>query len=261
MIWEITYTLMDPTRNYTILAETEVPEELQPAVAAELMKLEPLAEQAGFLTENPHDMTVLRMAGGEFCGNAAMSAAVWCAEKKKVQNVSVRIRVSGTAEPVTVFFQKEAAHSWRASVTMPAALSVSEQALPGGCRLPVVAFDGIAHVILENPSSKPEAEKLAKQWCAFLKQEAIGLMYYDRTDSVLSPLVYVPGADTMCWENACGSGSSAVGAYLAFQQGKSVTVFLKQPGGILEVHAEPDGSVILSGSVKPVHRKTVTVDL
>ena len=54
---------------------------------------------------------------------------------------------------------------------------------------------------------------------------------------------------------------AAVGAYLAFQQGKSVTVFLKQPGGILEVHAEPDGSVILSGSVKPVHRKTVTVDL
>ena len=67
---EARYILMDPSGNVTLLVLDPVPEERQPAVAAELMKKENRAEQAGFLSfpdDKKYDIA-LRMAGGEFCG-------------------------------------------------------------------------------------------------------------------------------------------------------------------------------------------------
>ena len=78
----ISYYVLDPTSNITILAETPVPVELQPSVASRLMLAEPEAEQTGFLSHEPGCDIALRMAGGEFCGNAAMSAAVIAATRK-----------------------------------------------------------------------------------------------------------------------------------------------------------------------------------
>ena len=49
MIREIRYALMDPAGNRTILVISPVPEYLHTTTAAKLMKLEPTAEQAGFL--------------------------------------------------------------------------------------------------------------------------------------------------------------------------------------------------------------------
>ena len=77
---DISYYLMDPCKNVTILVETPLPEASFPFVAAELMKQEPLAEQVGFVAgEGPgweEGRHRLQMAGGEFCGNASMCAAV-----------------------------------------------------------------------------------------------------------------------------------------------------------------------------------------
>ena len=47
---QITYSLFDPSGNTTILVETPVPVEDQPAVASALMKAEPSAEQVGFVS-------------------------------------------------------------------------------------------------------------------------------------------------------------------------------------------------------------------
>ena len=46
----VRYRLFDPTGNITLLVETPVPVEEQPAVAQALMEQEPSAEQVGFLT-------------------------------------------------------------------------------------------------------------------------------------------------------------------------------------------------------------------
>ena len=62
----ISYYVLDPTSNITILAETPVPVELQPSVASRLMLAEPEAEQTGFLSNEPGCDIALRMAGGEF---------------------------------------------------------------------------------------------------------------------------------------------------------------------------------------------------
>ena len=72
---ELDYVLMDPTGNVTALVRTPAPAERQPELARILMDAEPSAEQAGFLSSGGDGADVaLRMAGGEFCGNAAMCA-------------------------------------------------------------------------------------------------------------------------------------------------------------------------------------------
>ena len=255
MTGPISYTLLDPTGNMTLLAETPVPEAAQPLTAKRLMALEPAAEQVGFVYDTD-DGIGLRMAGGEFCGNASMSAGVLYLLRKGRDGGEVTVRVSGTPHPVTVTAKRLPDESWQGCVEMPCPVSVGKERLSDGSERPVVRFPGITHVILEKEMERTEAENLAAAWCGELESEALGLMFLDRERGVLKPLVYVPSADTLFWESSCASGTTAVGAYLAAESGAAVRVPLKQPGGTLEIEAEPDGKLLLKGSVRPVHQVT-----
>ena len=255
---EIRYHLFDPTGNVTVLAETPVPVDGQPAVAAALLVAESAAEQVGFLSEGQDCDIALRMAGGEFCGNAAMSAAAFYAARENLRDGSVRVKVSGAPVPVEARLAAENG-SWRAAVKMPPPLSVSRTNLRGGGSPVVVRYPGIAHVILPRRMEREDAETAARGWCAALEAEALGLMLLDREKRVLTPLVYVPVGDTLYWERSCASGSAAVGAYLAAEAGKGVTAALREPGGVLEVTAAPDGSVTLTGTVKYLREGTMTL--
>ena len=78
------------------------------------------------------------------------------------------------------------------------------------------------------------------------------MMFIDEGEGVraLTPLVYVPGADTMFWENSCASGSAAAGMYLAAKEGKPVDVTFSEPAGSLRVTSDPDrGRTVLYGSL------------
>ena len=253
MTGPISYTLLDPTGNMTLLAETPVPEAAQPLTAKRLMALEPAAEQVGFVCETD-DGIGLRMAGGEFCGNASMSAGVLYLLRKGRDGGEVTVRVSGTPHPVTVTAKRLTDESWQGCVEMPCPVSVRKECFSDGSERPVVRFPGITHVILEKEMERTEAENMAAAWCRELESEALGLMFLDRERGVLKPLVYVPSADTLFWESSCASGTTAVGAYLAAESGAAVRVPRKQPGGTLEIDAEPDGKLLLKGSVKPVHQ-------
>ena len=76
-ISQIKYSIFDPTGNITALVESQIPAAEQPTVAAAVMERHPSVEQVGFVRFDPaSDPPVsLRMAGGEFCGNATMCAA------------------------------------------------------------------------------------------------------------------------------------------------------------------------------------------
>ena len=255
----VTYTLFDPTGNMTLLAETPVPEASQPLLAKKLMALEPWTEQVGFVSP-AGDGIRLRMAGGEFCGNASMSAAVLYAAGRDMDRGTVTVRVSGPPEPVQVEAEKLSDRTWRGTVAMPKPLSVGRERFPEGKDLPVVHFPGIAHVILEEEIGQREAERLAPLWCGCLNADARGLMFLDREKGTLKPLVYVPEAETLFWESSCASGTTAAGAYLAKEAGEKVCFSLAQPGGTLTVTAEPDGRLQLAGTVRIVYRRVgVTV--
>ena len=269
---KISYHLMDPTKNYTLLVDTPVPEEKQAAVAAELMRRVPLAEQAGFvgpvLPQDPAGTDIaIRMAGGEFCGSASMCAAVYAvthgyAKRYDPQENTheVHLAFRGQERPVRVQVRPQDDGSFACTVEMPEVLGISVQQFapcedfPEGISLPVVFFPGIAHAIVETEKTpgasliRERAERLLPLWCVQLGAEAMGLMFLDAETGhtrKLSPLVYVAGIESLFWENSCASGTTAVGAYLGLPE-----IALSQPGGTLRIARTPDGRLLLSGSVR-----------
>ena len=289
---DIRYCIFDPTGNITALVETAVDIADQPAVASRIMEAEPDVEQVGFVTfadsaaNEAADWSVaaarpeecvpvsLRMAGGEFCGNATMcSAALYMIRKDMQGSAAVKVRVSGAAEPLEVRLARNDALSFYSSVTMPPALGIDELRLADGMlpgddvlKLPIVRMEGIAHVIIEPDSGffglkddKTFAETLLRGWCGAIGAECLGMMFLGEGSIIKSegsairtliPLVYVPGADTMFWENSCASGSAAAGIYLAAKTGKAVDVTFDEPAGKLRVESDPAaGQTILHGSV------------
>jgi diaminopimelate epimerase len=240
----IDYTLLDPTGNLTILVGTPVAAADQPRLAAALMAAEPGAEQVGFLTRPAPDADVaLRMAGGEFCGNAAMSAAaLFCAQNAQ-KRAMLRVTVSG--ETVAVSAEETARDAFVCAVEMPRPQRISE-----AFGFPLVAFSGISHLIVTAPMSRAAAEAAAPDWCAALGAEALGMMLLSPDGARLDPLVWVPAADTLVWERSCASGTAAAGAYLAAARGAPVALDFAEPGGVLGVSATPEGAVSLRGSVR-----------
>ena len=174
--------------------------------------------------------------------------------RKNRDSGEVTVRVSGTPQPVKVAAEKQADGSWRGCVEMPHPLSVGRERFSDGTVRPVVRFPGITHVVLEEEMEQAAAEELAPLWCRELESEALGLMFLDRERGILKPLVYVPTADTLFWESSCASGTTAVGAFLAAESGTKVRMPLKQPGGTLEIEAEPGGPLLLKGSLRLIRQ-------
>ena len=249
------YVLLDPTGNITALVTEPAPVERQPELAAALMAAEPTAEQVGFLSPGAGGADVaLRMAGGEFCGNAAMcAAALRCAETRSGGG-TVRVRVSGMSDLLDVALRPQPDGSWRCDERFPRSPEVTETALPlpGGGEQPalLVRFETISHLILPADFDRALAERVAPVWCERLGAEALGLMLLDAPAGRMTPLVYVPGAGTLFWERSCASGTAAAGAALAYWEGAPVALDLAQPGGTLGVFARPVGEIVLRGAVK-----------
>ena len=247
---KVSYYLIDPTGNTTILVRTGVPIPEQPALALSLMEREPSAEQVGFLSEDPVCDIALRMAGGEFCGNASMSAAVVRARETGMKSGRVLVRASGAETPVSAEVCLGEQGIWKGSVDMPEPRQIRTCPLEGAGERPVVFFDGIAHVIMKDPLPREEAQRLAPIWCRALGSDALGIMFPDPSFREMVPLVYVPAADTLFWENSCASGTAAAGAFLAGERGGPVEASIRQPGGTLTVSVSAEGSVRLTGSVR-----------
>lgn len=277
------YCIFDPTGNITALVETAVDIAEQPAAAARIMELEPDVEQVGFISyeedaEAGGVPVSLRMAGGEFCGNATMCAAALFAIRSGLQGGAVPVKVWGISAPFEVSLERQAALAFSAAVVMPPARGIrtinlmpSDPADASGIledggtdgisailSLPIVEMEGISHIIIEPDSGffgikedKTLAETLLRQWCGVLGADCLGMMFLGEGAALrpMTPLVYVPGADTMFWENSCASGSAAAGMYLAAKAGSPVDVTFDEPAGRLRVESDPaTGRTILHGS-------------
>ncbi len=305
----IKYSILNPTGNITALVESPIVPEEQPFLASLIMKRHPSVEQVGFVTflENESEQVSLRMAGGEFCGNASMCAAVLYLIQRKMRRFrddrqefccrtndavpdgrqilsgnetpavpdgryeTVRLRVSGALQPVevrvfageenSIFGSPEASASdrpeingiFRACVTMPPALKIGHYYFQSGNiseNLPVVFMQGISHIIIEKESAfysllddKNAAQQAVRAWCGQLAADGLGLMFLDEDRASLSPLVYIPGSDTIFWENSCASGTTAAGIFLANKAGRLTGCSFQEPGGILRAESDPSTGI------------------
>ena len=150
---ELRYTVIDPTKNITLLVTTPVPRDVQPRVAAELLRRERGAEQVGFVEGLAAGNPRLQMMGGEFCGNATMSMAAWLHRDLPIgESCALTLPVSGASEPVSC----QVTHldgCFIGTVSMPLPERMETLSLPVcGVRqsLPVVFLPGICHVIMQH---------------------------------------------------------------------------------------------------------------
>ena len=259
------YSIFDPTGNITALVESEVPQSGQIAVASALMLRRPEIEQVGFvrLAAAGETQLSLRMAGGEFCGNASMSAAALYLLRRGLETpAALTLRVSGALRAVETRLDKTAEDCFAAGVCMPPASEIAERELRCGDmrgKLPLVRMEGIAHLMLTPDSAffallqdRETAGRAARTWAGELSADALGLMFLEPEGAQprLTPLVCVPGSGTLFWEHSCASGSAAAGVYLAALTGTCAALTLREPGGSLRVESEPGGETWLFGRTR-----------
>lgn len=250
---EIKYCKINPTGNITLIVETPVLRESQAAVAAYLMSLDKDAEQVGFIEkpENPDCALRLQMMGGEFCGNASISAAALYFSKSApspADKSSVNIEVSGAEKPLAVSVEFIGGNTFCGSVSMPLPESVSDCELCYNgecCTLPLVRMPGICHAIVKDSAGLPFAAEAISEWCRQLDAEALGLMFYNAAEGLLKPLVHVESTGSTVWESSCASGSCAVSACESLRSGVSGVLSLKQPGGTLTVKSSCESGRLL----------------
>ena len=267
----IDYAKFNPTGNTTILVSTPVPRAQHGAVAAALLqKLG--GEQVGYIEPpvRPEAAARLQMMGGEFCGNASMSLGAALARKRNLPDgagMNVLLEVSGCDHNVNCAIRRTG-DSWLGEVDMPLPTRVDAVALPtdvGPLSVPLVALPGITHLILPAEACLDDAQLLRRlpEWNGTIGADALGALTWDEAAQAIDPLVYVPSAGTLVREHGCGSGSAAVGCWLALRDGHSREVGIRQPGGTItvDVRIRDDAftSVTITGQVVLVEEGQVEI--
>ena len=242
------FVTLDPTGNLTCLVLDPVDPADEAAVTRQLLKQ---CEQVAYLVppDKPEAVAGIRLMGGEFCGNAAMAAAAWLVRDEIAagEEKALLLEVSGAADPVRCTVRKTAA-GFEGTVEMPGVPEIGKETL---CGIPftVVRMEGIVHLVCESGTFEPEtAETLLREIAAQLPDKAAGLLQWDSRSKYMKPLVFVRKSGTLVWETGCGSGSTAVGAWLAsLQQNGVIVTDVHQPGGIIRVEADA-----VNGNIKGI---------
>jgi diaminopimelate epimerase len=260
----ITIVIANPAGNITAFVENaeNTNHEERAYIANKILNEKKLqVEQLGFVIKpkTKDALWHLEMAGGEFCGNAARSFALYAASASSGCGCGcgcgkIEIEISGYQKPLLVCYSiKDKYPSGElcgsASLAMP--LPLSRQIIKyKKSELVIYVFEGIKHVIAhaapsnesffaikkivdemfiaEHPSGEqPSAEHPSGD------HGALGVMFYN--EGIMHPMVYVYGIDTLCHESSCGSGSAAFAVeYFINSENTDSRLDIKQPGGTIE---------------------------
>ena len=263
------YTVIDPTKNITLLVTTPVRRELQPQTAAWLLRREKDAEQVGFLESSDTAPARLQMMGGEFCGNATMGLGAWLCRRDhlaKFETHDFALEISGASHLVPCSVT-QVNYGYLATVDLPLPEKMEQRTFPtaaGELTLTVVFLPGICHIIAPAGTvAREDAEELLRRWSVDLPGEAVGLILLDEERTAIDPLVYVKPTDTAVWERGCGSGSAAVACYLTAKRGANQCLSIRQQGGTIAAVTAWDGQRVtalhITGSVALLEEKEVDV--
>ena len=288
----VKYYYFDPTKNYTILVESPFHKNDYKEIAKKLMEIEKEAEQVGFIKYDKNNDISLRMAGGEFCGNATMCAGIYAAIndktfKERINNnneeisflennsdinknkINKKVFSEALNKYIDVDIEIISNKSFSCSINMPRAKSIDIIKIADNNEYNIVNYDGISHIIIENDLDKnldkKYFENIIKKLCDDLNLASLGIIFYDNNKKSIRPLIYVKNADTLYWENSCASGSIAVYEYLLYKNminssdEKNNHLYLKQPcDDYIEVYSKKD-NIYLQSVVDLIYTKEVLI--
>ncbi|MDR2798612.1 MAG: hypothetical protein LBB80_09735 [Treponema sp.] len=262
----------DPAKNITLFVLNQV--ENRAEAARLLLEAPDLgAEQVGFVIppQRPQGLWRLEMMGGEFCGNAARSFGLFVARTLGCSGlVDIPIGISGMPDPLTVKVNVEA-ETAEIAIPKPVAQDTLMLTLAPdlpNLRLPVYCFAGITHVIAPGISPGNQGKALFYTIKAQVQRrlaipQALGVLFYDREEHLMTPAVYVYATDSLVFESSCGSGSAAFGAWQheTLWEGEGFCQVI-QPGGIIDVRVRKHQGTIQAISIGgPVYlREGLVID-
>ena len=251
------YQKYSPTGNITVLVTTPTPRSRQPGIAARLLE-DVGGEQVGFVepSTNARCRLRLQMMGGEFCGNATMSLGAMLARQANLPDgeaLSLLLEVSGSADPVPCGICRDG-DAWVGTVRMPPPVGIDEIGLDidaGILSVPLVRLPGISHLIIPEGAGLDEAQlrRRLPLWNGKIGADAVGAIVWNEAASAIDPLVYVPSAGTLVREHGCGSGTAAVGCWLALLAGHGVEAPIRQPGGTITARVAVEGNAVTKLSI------------
>lgn len=240
---KVNYIKFSPAQNTTAFITSHVDPTDYVEIANTLMSHEYVhAEQAGFLV-SPHEnnaMLRIEMSGGEFCGNAILAAAAYCKYAELTKADRFLIESSGSALPLRCDVNEKSPVLYEVKAEMPAPDAKKDIMIPyrdqtiSGC---LVQLDGITHFITNYWPLEEEFADILEVVKETVEDKAIGIIpYRELTNSEyeIRPLVHVSETGNTFFEHACGSGTLALGVYLADNTNNS-TFHVQQPGGTIHV--------------------------
>ncbi|MET3544912.1 diaminopimelate epimerase [Paenibacillus favisporus] len=274
---EIDFVKFSPTQNMTILVQTRHPVKEYALIGSKIMSYDSVhAEQVGFIEPPNHDLAhaALRMAGGEFCGNACMALAAHIATEEDVQPhklLRVLLEVSGTDELV-VCEVKNNGDAYVCQVIMPLPKQIERKTIPyadSALDLAIIRYQDFIHIVMEveqyDEPTRITAQTIAQVIGVAVGSNLTGILLYKPVTHELRTLIYVPKLDSLVWERGCGSGTASLGAYLAWKNKTSIESAILQPGGIIDVAADWNNGRLatlkVSGNVNIVARGKAFVDM
>ena len=243
---ELRYTVIDPTKNITLLVTTPVPRDVQPRVAAELLRREKAAEQVGFAEGLAAGDLRLQMMGGEFCGNATRAYGMYIAQQKGGLS-AVRLRVSGCDHAVTAQVDLK---SGTARAEMPCPRSVKRVTV-NGHEGTLVDLTGIAHFVVEGVEPSEGFFRAAESiFSGIAGLDACGVIFLDAEKRSMIPLVKVIETGSLVWEGSCGSGSVACAvAQSERMENGGFSCEYRQPAGAVRASVERQGGNVIAASI------------
>ncbi|OCA80818.1 hypothetical protein [Pseudobacillus wudalianchiensis] len=248
---KLNFVKASPSQNMTVLITNYVAPVHYAEVANIIMGYEYLnAEQVGFIVPPKTSNSILRleMSGGEFCGNAVLSAAAYSCYKGLSDKKNFFLEASGTETPLACEVKVKSPSHFEARAEMPHPLSIKDMSIQLDRNMihgSIVQLDGITHFLTDHWLHEEEYESVLEELTGKIDDKAIGIIPYKKLaeqDYEIRPFVYVEETGSKFFERACGSGTLALGIHLA-QENQDQPLTVHQPGGIIHVETGEKNSI------------------
>ena len=227
------YYIYDMCGNVTALVEADdISNRVKKIINDKIMKENNSIEQVGFVSKDEFKLT---MAGGEFCGNATRGSAYYYLNGKKGE---INLKVAND-----IVLKAGVNENQKAWTEMPL-YNGKEFYRKASDGIYEIRLNGISFIILDEEKSekylkdksniKENAMELIKKYNKS-EAEAIGVIFEEKVnkegivDIKINPVVWVKSIDTLFYENACGSGTTAVGILESLKDGKNKNLDIIQP--------------------------------
>ncbi len=222
-------------------------------------------EQVGFISP-AYEGAPLRMdmMGGEFCANATRAYGLYSAGFYDTDGlVDIEVYVSGHQGTTDVIADVK---NQKAYVALDAPIGRENLTIAGkDCTL--IKLHGISHLVVEAEEDRDFVDKALEVLKKDYKDDAYGVLFFNKEKLEMIPYVYVEGSETLFREGSCGSGTVAVVNYLESDIDKldeDYKIAIKNPGGELEVfvYEFEDGKKFCVGGkveISEVEKKSIEI--